>query len=229
MALISSRTIITSLSLFHLTLAFFLVTSPRVVDDQGFVWVIGESMGLPAAPGFDVQSPPLAFAAALLAFMAVGDLVSLGMPEEVCLIYHWGSQGEKPVILPMPFCPRQSITKERKRKRKSKKKGWQELTFLPPAPIRALLSMGFVFYSFFLGPSSPLYRAASPRGYLSHPSSAPNPHYVPASWGGDMLKNRVLFAFMFLEMAAWFWAWINLREERDALVARMRDQEAKRL
>ncbi|KAI9903517.1 hypothetical protein N3K66_000046 [Trichothecium roseum] len=189
MALISSRTIITSLSLFHLTLAFFFVTSPRVVDDQGFVWVIGESMGLPAAPGFDVQSPQLAFAAALLAFMAISDLVSLGMPEEVCLIYHWGSQ----------------------------------------APIRALLSMGFVFYSFFLGPSSPLYRAASPRGYLSHPSSAPNPSYVAASWGGDMLKNRVLFAFMFLEMAAWFWAWINLREERDALVARMRDQEAKRL
>ena len=102
MALISSKTIITSVSLFHLTLAFFFITSPRTVDDQALVWVMGESMGMPYARGFDVQSPQLGFAAAVLAFMAFSDLVSLGMPEEVCLIYHWGSQGKEPSTPMMP-------------------------------------------------------------------------------------------------------------------------------
>ena len=87
--------------------------------------------------------------------------------------------------------------------------------------------MCFLFYSYFFGPSSPLYRTASPRGYLAHPTSH-NPSYHASSWGGDMLKNRVFFAFMFIEMTGWFWAWITLREERDALVVRMREQEAKR-
>lgn len=46
MALISSKTIITSISLFHLTLAYFFLTSPRTIDDQALVWVLGESMGM---------------------------------------------------------------------------------------------------------------------------------------------------------------------------------------
>lgn len=46
MALISAATIITSLSLFHITLAFFFLTSPAVVADQTLVFIIGEAMGL---------------------------------------------------------------------------------------------------------------------------------------------------------------------------------------
>jgi Increased loss of mitochondrial DNA protein 1. len=46
MALISARTIITSLSLFHLTLAFFFLTNPAAVSDQAVVYLLGESMGL---------------------------------------------------------------------------------------------------------------------------------------------------------------------------------------
>lgn len=46
MALISAKTIITSLSLFHITLAYFFLTSPVTIADQALVYVLGESMGM---------------------------------------------------------------------------------------------------------------------------------------------------------------------------------------
>ena len=81
--------------------------------------------------------------------------------------------------------------------------------------------MGLLFYTFMFGPSSPVYQSPSPRGRLAHPSSH-NPSYVASSWGGDSLKNRVFFTFMFVEMVSWFWIWVTLREERHSLVLRMR-------
>lgn len=56
MALISASTIITSLSLFHITLGYFFLTSPVTVADQSLVFVLGEAMGMvraPPAPGTD--------------------------------------------------------------------------------------------------------------------------------------------------------------------------------
>ena len=46
MALISGRTILTSLCLFHITLGFFFLTNPGTVADQAVVSLLGESMGL---------------------------------------------------------------------------------------------------------------------------------------------------------------------------------------
>lgn len=93
MALISSTTIITSVSLLHLTLAYFFLTNPRTIYDQVLVWVLGESMGIPLARSLDAQSPALGLLSAVLCMMGMSDLVSLSMPEEVCLLYYWGSQG----------------------------------------------------------------------------------------------------------------------------------------
>ena len=59
MALFSARTVITSLSLLHITLAFFFLTNPSMIEDQGLVYVIGESMGM-------VRSPLPTFPALLL-------------------------------------------------------------------------------------------------------------------------------------------------------------------
>ena len=50
MPLISSTTIITSISLFHLTLSFFFLTNPSTIDDQILVYVMGESMGIVSPP-----------------------------------------------------------------------------------------------------------------------------------------------------------------------------------
>lgn len=46
MALISAKTIITSVSLFHLTLAYFFLTNPSSLDGQALVYMLGESMGM---------------------------------------------------------------------------------------------------------------------------------------------------------------------------------------
>ena len=46
MALISAKTIITSVSLFHITLGFFFLTNPGTVADQALVYILGEAMGM---------------------------------------------------------------------------------------------------------------------------------------------------------------------------------------
>ncbi|KAJ0120508.1 hypothetical protein J7T55_015237 [Diaporthe amygdali] len=178
MALISAKTIITSLSLFHITLGFFFLTNPMTVADQVLVYVLGEAMGMPYDRSFEAHSPPLAFLAAILATMGLTDLVSLSLPEEVVLSHHWGTQ----------------------------------------APVRLLISLLLLAYSFLFSPSSPIYReSSSVRGRMAHPSaSLHNPGYVASTWGGDGLKNRVFFAFAFVEVVSWFWIWVTLREEKQA-------------
>lgn len=57
MALISAKTIITSVSLFHITLGFFFLTSPGTIADQALVWVIGEAMGMVRLLCPKIQSP----------------------------------------------------------------------------------------------------------------------------------------------------------------------------
>lgn len=86
--------------------------------------------------------------------------------------------------------------------------------------------MSLVFYSYFCGPSSPVYGASAPR--FSRPSSSARAFsYEPSSWGGDGLKNRVFFTFIFLEMISWFWIWVTLREEKHGLIERMRKQHSR--
>ncbi|KAL6872959.1 increased loss of mitochondrial DNA protein 1 [Trichoderma novae-zelandiae] len=186
MALISSTTIITSISLFHLTLAYFFLFRPKTIEDQALVFVLGESMKIPAVRGFDVPSPALALLAVILAFSGISDLVSLSMPEEFSALYYWGTQ----------------------------------------APLRFFLSMLLVAYSYTFGSTSPIF---SPSPSSSASSSSTSPRRPGAfskhsASGAEHLHNRLLFAFMFIEMMGWFWTWITLREERSALVEKMRKQ-----
>lgn len=53
---------------------------------------------------------------------------------------------------------------------------------------------------------------SSPGSQLHHAAV-----YSPSGWGGDYLKNRVFFAFMFVEMVSWLWVWVTLREEKREL------------
>ncbi|KAL7793056.1 increased loss of mitochondrial DNA protein 1 [Trichoderma ceciliae] len=101
MALISSTTIITSISLFHLTLAYFFLFRPKTIEDQALVFVLGESMNMPAVRGFDVPTPALALLAVILAFSGISDLVSLSMPEEFSALYYWGTQAPLRFFLSM--------------------------------------------------------------------------------------------------------------------------------
>ena len=171
MALISARTIISSLSFFHLTLGFFFLTSPVSLADQSLVYVVGDAMGMPTTPGFDVPSPALAFLAVVLAFMGITDIATLSLPEEAGMVHYWGTQ----------------------------------------APVRVLLSMASVFYTFFFSESR---WHGKQRPYSSHHT------YAQTGFAGDLLKNRVFFTFMFLEMVSWFWLWVTLREEHTEVLRR---------
>lgn len=169
MALISATTIITSLSLFHITLAFFFLTSPITIADQTLVFIIGEAMKLPYKRSFDNQSPPLAFLAAVLLLLGISDLVSISKVDEITQL-HWGAQ----------------------------------------APIRLFIFFVLTFYAFMFSKSSPLYATTS---------------YVPSTWG-EGLKNRIFFTWAFVEMIAWFWVYITLREERKELAFRLQQKKA---
>jgi hypothetical protein len=104
MALISAKTIITSLSLFHITLGFFFLTNPMTIADQALVYVLGEAMGMPYDRSFEARSPALAFLAFILATVGLTDLVSLSsLPEEMALFDHWGTQGNVFPSLPSPL------------------------------------------------------------------------------------------------------------------------------
>ncbi len=50
MALIGASTIIRTLSIFQLTLAYFFLTSPGKISDQNLVYILGEAMGLVRFP-----------------------------------------------------------------------------------------------------------------------------------------------------------------------------------
>ncbi|KAI1274333.1 increased loss of mitochondrial DNA protein 1 [Xylaria sp. FL0933] len=169
MALISASTILTSLCLFHITLAYFFYTNPVAIADQAFVWVLGEAVGMPQTKYFSTPSPTSSFLAVILFLVGLSDLITLSMPEEIWLVHYWGSQ----------------------------------------APARIVLFGCLTLFTYFTTPSASL---------------APH-HYPPAygtASGGEGLRNRVFFAFTFLECLSWFWAWVTLREEAAAFSARKR-------
>ncbi|RKF82670.1 putative protein ilm1 [Golovinomyces cichoracearum] len=182
MAFISAVTIITSLSMFHITIAFFLLTSPSTIADQTLVFIIGEAMKLifnfcsiysstikPYNHGFESQSPPLAFLAAVFLLLGVSDFVSVGQVDQIIQL-HWGIQ----------------------------------------APVRLFLFFILTFYSFAFSRSSPIYA---------------NTPYAPSLWG-EGLKNRIFFSWAFIEMIAWFWVYVTLREERKEMSLRLQERKA---
>ncbi|KAK1783346.1 increased loss of mitochondrial DNA protein 1 [Copromyces sp. CBS 386.78] len=209
MGLISAKTILTSISLFHITLAFFFITRPATIADQGVVWLLGEAMGLhtsstnhygpneyrlpqPHSAHFETQSPATAFLGIVLGLWGLTDLVSLSMPEEIAMLHHWGSQ----------------------------------------VPLRLTFSFFLTLYSFFFSASSPLYNQDVK---LNHPATPAYNFGVKEAagdwgWGGDALKNRVFFTFMFVETFSWFWALMSLNDEkRDILKRAAQRREKERL
>lgn len=46
MAILSAFTLIRSISLFHITVAYLFLRAPRIIADQNVVFILGESMRL---------------------------------------------------------------------------------------------------------------------------------------------------------------------------------------
>ncbi|RWA09436.1 hypothetical protein EKO27_g5653 [Xylaria grammica] len=99
MALISASTILTSLCLFHITLAYFFYTNPHAIADQALVWVLGEAVGMPQIQSFSTPSPTSSFLAVTLFLVGLSDLTTLSMPEEIWLVHYWGAQAPVRIVL----------------------------------------------------------------------------------------------------------------------------------
>ncbi|KAL3417866.1 hypothetical protein PVAG01_10876 [Phlyctema vagabunda] len=80
------------------------------------------------------------------------------------------------------------------------------------APVRLFVFFGLCFYSYAFSSSSPAYTSG-------------HNVYVPSTWG-EGLKNRVLFTWAFLELIAWFWIFVSLREERRGIAQRVAQRRA---
>ncbi|KXS95557.1 hypothetical protein AC578_5253 [Pseudocercospora eumusae] len=90
MGIISAFTLIRTISLFHITAAYFFLTAPRILADQNVVFILGESMRINHATSLDKPSEASAFIAILLAFIGLADLTAASMHEEAAL-YYWTS------------------------------------------------------------------------------------------------------------------------------------------
>ncbi|KAI5859610.1 increased loss of mitochondrial DNA protein 1 [Durotheca rogersii] len=99
MALISAKTIVTSLCLFHITLAYFFYTNPDAIAEQAIVYVLGEAMGMPQTASFATPSATSSFLAVSLLLTGVSDLLTLSMPEEIWLLHHWSAQAPLRITL----------------------------------------------------------------------------------------------------------------------------------
>ncbi|KAI4120090.1 MAG: hypothetical protein LQ345_000046 [Seirophora villosa] len=91
MAIITSAALIRALSLFHISLSYFLIASPSTIVNQSLVFILGASMQLPTPDSFSISSPSITFSALLLALLGLIDLTGCSLPEEIGSLY-WGSQ-----------------------------------------------------------------------------------------------------------------------------------------
>lgn len=93
MAIFSSSLVLRTLAVFHLTVAYFLLTSPSTIANQSMVLVLGASMQMPSvSSAFSTPDPSNALAALFLAFIGFTDLTAItSLPEEV-YNYYWGVQ-----------------------------------------------------------------------------------------------------------------------------------------
>lgn len=101
MAILSAQSLLRTLSIFHLTLSYYLFTSPSTIASQNLVYVLGAAMDIPDPPiSLSTPSPASTLAALFLALLAIADLTSSGLPEEVGSHY-WS--GQAPVRLAFFF------------------------------------------------------------------------------------------------------------------------------
>ncbi|KAF2730576.1 hypothetical protein EJ04DRAFT_515154 [Polyplosphaeria fusca] len=164
MAIISAYSIIRGLSLFHLTLAAFLIRSPKLIADQNVVFLLGESMQLPTPRDFNKPSAATALAAVLFAFIGLTDLTALSLSDEVAESY-WGTQ----------------------------------------TPVRLVFLFALTGYTYTFKEGGMFAKKGQEQTFGTV----------------DPVKNSIMFTWGFLELAAWFWVFILIRDERRQRTTRL--------
>lgn len=92
MAILSAQSLLRILTAFHFTVSYYLFTSPSTIASQNLVYVLGAAMDIPEPPiSLTTPSPASTLAALFLALLALSDVTSSGLPEEVGSHY-WSNQ-----------------------------------------------------------------------------------------------------------------------------------------
>ncbi|KAI1799579.1 increased loss of mitochondrial DNA protein 1 [Daldinia bambusicola] len=194
MALISVKTILTSLCLFHITLAYFFYTNPNAISEQALVYVLGEAMGMPQTTAFANPNPVSSLLGVSLLVTGLSDLVTLSLPEEIWMVHYWGSQA------PLRITVFASLSLFAYFSTPSAGRSGPNRMSHPLTPPSSSLSSSSSSSSL---PSSSLFSPTGPTG-------------------SDGLRNRVFFTFAFIEFLSWFWVWVTLKEEAASFSARKR-------
>lgn len=191
MAIISAMSIIRSLSIFHLTAAYFLLTAPATIADQNLVFILGAAMDLvssspssfppplPFSPfrglpnltnpylkpspisAFTAPSPATALLGAVLALSAIADLTAAGSLPRESSSLYWSSQ----------------------------------------APVRLLFFFAVTFYAYAFKPGELAVQGTA----LGTKAAGLGLGTAKGRPGWDELKNSLVFSWGFLEMMVWFW------------------------
>lgn len=92
MAILTPTLLLRTLSLFHLTCSYYLLTSPPTLSDHNLVYILSASMDLPPSPpSLALPSSALALASLFLALLGIADFSATGLDEEVANHY-WSAQ-----------------------------------------------------------------------------------------------------------------------------------------
>ncbi|KAI0482693.1 increased loss of mitochondrial DNA protein 1 [Xylariaceae sp. FL0804] len=200
MALISAVTILTSLSLFHITLAFFFFTNPAAIADQALVWVLGEATGMPSSTRalfFAQPSPLSALLAVALLLVGLSDLMTLSMPEEVWRVHHWGAQAPARIAVFAGAAGSSLLAR---------------LLSSSSSPSSSSSSSSFSAAEWY----------ARRRGVdvVGGGGAAGGAGAGAAGSVVLLVNDRVFFTVALLELLGWLWVWATLREEAGEFAAR---------
>lgn len=185
MAIISSTSIIGALSLFHLSLSYFLLTSPSTIVNQSLVFILGASMQLVSPSDSFLPKDP------------VFRLVTLYSYNNFCNIYRCLS----PNIFAQPTPPSFSVASP------STALAALILAFLGMTDLTAC-SLPEEISSYYWGSQAPIrctfFFALTGYAYAFKPKG-PVRGVPRQSSPWDSLNTSVVFTWGFLEMISWFW------------------------
>ncbi|KAL1304877.1 hypothetical protein AAFC00_003800 [Neodothiora populina] len=87
MGVFSAFSVIRALSLFHITVAYFMFVSPKTVAEQNIVVIFGGAMQIPPTGAFNKPTEATALCALVLIFLSVSDLLAASLPTRSALEY----------------------------------------------------------------------------------------------------------------------------------------------
>ncbi|KAJ5585276.1 Increased loss of mitochondrial DNA protein 1 [Penicillium hispanicum] len=203
MVLVPSKTIIQAHAVVLVTIAGYLIKNPEMITNSDIIFLMGEALRVDFPVVSSPSQNPFVFCALLLFVEAAVDIILLST-----LPYHEALDEALPYIRPMrngnlPAEDLQVLAKLPEYITRSLTLYWN--VWISVAACRFFVYGGLAFF---------IYQGRGDTSVSSYTVTA-------AVSGFDRLKHRVVFTFAFMEMMAWFWTFVTLREERQERLTKL--------